>query len=492
MIDLDWEICERARLSRDHRFDGKFFTGVLTTGIFCRPICPARPPKRENVTYFPTATAAVEAGLRPCLRCRPEAAPGSPGWRGSPAVVERALGLIRRGALNELTVDEFAEKLGIGSRHMRRLFKQYLGATPVEIARTQRALFAKQLLTETDLNITDVAMASGFGSIRQFNDVFLAVYKASPSEIRRKLEKTGNSSGASCVLELTYRPGFDWKTQLSFIATRVIPGVETITGDRYRRTFRLKGRARGWMEISDCPERSRLILSIFTTHMEKLMEIQQRVRHMFDLDVDITPIHDLLKQDPLLAPVVKTLSGIRLPGTWDPFEFCVRAILGQQISVKAATTLAGRIVSRYGPAGDPDFPEGLTHFFPTPEELLQCDLSGIGITGKRQETILGLTKAVNENRVCLTHGQELPEFIKSFTSLPGIGEWTANYVAMRALRMPDAFPDSDLGVRKALANGKTLPSTKEVLKRAEAWRPWRAYAALYLWKVAEQKAREES
>lgn len=487
MIELDRQICERARLSRDPRFDGKFFTGVLSTGIFCRPICPARPPKRENVTYFSTATAAVEAGLRPCLRCRPEAAPGSSIWRGSSAVVECALSLIRQGVLNDLSVDQLAEKLGIGSRHMRRLFKQHLGATPVEIARTHRALFAKKLLSETDLNITDVAMASGFGSIRQFNDVFLSIFNSSPSAIRRQPAKRAGSSTATCRLELSYRPGFDWHMLLSFVEARMIPGVEAISGDRYLRTFRMDGEARGWIEISDCPERSILILSIFTTHMEKLMEIQQRVRYMFDLDVDISPIHDLFKQDPVLRPVVEELPGTRLPGSWDPFEICIRAILGQQISVKAATTLAGRIVSRYGPCCGEGYPEGLTSFFPTPEELLQGDLSGIGITGKRQQTILELTAAVKEERVSLTPGQELSAFVDAFTALPGIGPWTANYVAMRALGMPDAFPDSDLVVRKALADGDTLPSAKEVLKRAEAWRPWRAYATLYLWKVAELK-----
>jgi AraC family transcriptional regulator of adaptative response / DNA-3-methyladenine glycosylase II len=467
-----------------------FFLGVKSTGIFCRPVCPAKTPKEENVDYFPTAAAAIEAGFRPCLRCRPESAPGN-GLGGDSSVAERALAIIREGGLNDGTIEDLAEKVGTGSRHLRRLFIRHLGAPPVQIANVQRTLFAKKLLAETHLSVTQIAMASGFGSLRQFNDVFKEICGLTPSDIRKQTRERDPLSGAACDLTLSYRPDFDWSYMLGFMKSRIIPGVETIDENLYRRAFRIPGGSEGWLEVTNQPERHALKLSVHTTRLDDLMLIQQRVRVMFDLEANLEPVREHLKRDPLLFDVVNEFPSVRLPGAWDPFEFAIRAILGQQISVKAATTLASRIAATCGKACGDSFPEDLTHFFPTAEEMAGADISSLGITGKRQETIRHLLEAVLSGAISLERGQALDSFVENFTSLKGIGPWTAHYLGMRALGLTDAFPASDLGVRKALAVNGNLPSESEVNRRAEQWRPWRAYAALYLWKLAAIKEKQE-
>lgn len=478
----DVEICDRARLSRDARFDGMFFTGVLSTGIFCRPICPARPPLKRNVRYFPTAAEAVEAGLRPCLRCRPEAAPHSPEWRGASSLVERALALIRQGFLNENPVDELADRLAVGSRHLRRLFKRHVGASPVAIARTHRTLLAKALLSETELSITQIALASGFGSLRQFNSVFRDVCGVQPRDIRRQRRGCPSDGCAPSIeLQLGFRPPYDWNAMLAFWRQRIIPGVESVSDGVYRRTIRLDGDCHGWLAATVAPGKNAVSVSLSLNRMERLMPVLSRVRRMFDLDADMAPIHAVLARDPLLAPLVENAPGLRLPGAWDPFEFSVRAVLGQQISVKAATTIAGRIADRFGFPCPADYPPGLTCFFPSAAELHGKDLGGLGLTGKRTKTLGGLIEAVSEGKVPLEYGQEPAAFEGAMTALAGIGPWTACYVAMRALGMSDAFPASDLGIVKALSESQKRATARQVLLRAEAWRPFRAYAAIHLW-----------
>ncbi len=490
-MTLDRKICSRARLARDRHFDGLFFFGVSSTGIFCRPVCPAPIASEENVTYFQTATAAVEAGYRPCLRCRPESAPGNGNGSGDSSLVERALAIIREDGLSEGTIEDLAQKVGTGSRNLRRLFIHHLGATPVQIANVQRTLFAKKLLSETHLTVTQAAMAAGFGSLRQFNDVFREMCGHTPSQIRKQAHVRDTRSGAACALYLCYRPDFDWRYMLEFMKPRLIPGVEQIDDIGYRRTFRIKGGSEGWLEVIDCPERHTLKLSIYADVLDDVMRIQQRVRVMFDLEANLEPVREHLKQDELLREIVNEYPAVRLPGAWDPFEFAMRAILGQQISVKAATTLAGRIASSGGKKCAASFPDSLTHFFPAPEEMVQADISRLGITGKRQETIRNLVEAVLSGAISLDRGQALDSFVETFTAMRGIGPWTAHYLGMRALGLTDAFPASDLGVRKALAINSKLPSEREANSRAEQWRPWRAYAALYLWKLAEKKEKQK-
>ncbi len=486
-MKLDQDVCERARLSRDPRFDGKFFTAVRTTGIFCRSTCPAPLAKKANVVYFSTVSEAIEAGFRPCLRCRPEGAPGLSAWNGSSDLVQRALGLIRQGVLNEASGEDLAEKLGISVRHMRRLFQENLGISPARIARHQKVMFAKKLLFETDLNITRIAMASGFGSIRQFNHTFLSILGISPGRIRKEMKVKGIKSLDPFQLDLSYRPPFDWEEILAFLRPRVIPGVEYVGPDRYGRSFRLEEDCQGWFEVSDNPGTNSLKLTLSLNRLDKLMNILQRVRDMFDLDMDPMAVGEVLGQDEFLREFVEDYPGMRVPGAWDPFEFALRAILGQQISVKGASTLAGRIASQYGKECSEDFPEGMKYFFPNSLELENADFSKIGIPRKRLDTLTGFVKAVLNKDISLEYGQDLEGFVKSFTRLSGIGPWTAHYMAMRGLRMPDAFPDSDLGIKKALAVGERLPTSGEILKKADRWSPWRAYGAVYLWKKLQEE-----
>ena len=481
-MKLDKRICDRARLAKDPRFDGLFFIGVLSTGIYCRPICPARSPNPENIVYFPTAAAAAEAGLRPCLRCRPEAAPGSPAWNGTSATVSRAMLLIRQGALNEGGLEDLALKLGVGSRHLRRLFQTHLGASPRALATTQKILFAKKLLDETQLPVTDIAFASGFGSIRRFNATFNKLYGKTPSALRRPVKsgRTHTKPLFQCNLSLSYRPPFDWKRMLGFFRSRAIPGVERVDHGAYHRTIRLN-ETTGMISVTHAAKDNALQLRTALSDSRDLMALVERVRRMFDLDANMAAIHDVLTADPALKKMVGKQPGLRLPGAWDPFEVAVRAVVGQQISVKGARTVVGRIAAKAGPpfaaAADPQ----LTCFFPTANELSVSELEGVGMPVKRIETIKALARAVAGGELSLVVNGPIDEFIAQLTRIPGIGDWTAHYIAMRALGEPDAFPAADLGILRALQQGDTRPTTKQILKRAENWRPWRAYAAMYLW-----------
>lgn len=479
---LDNQTCERARLAKDPRFDGLFFVGVLSTGIYCRPICPARSPKSENIVYFPTAAAATDAGLRPCLRCRPEASPGSPAWNGTSATVSRAMLLIRQGVLDEGNLEGLAAKLGVGSRHLRRLFQTYVGVSPKVFATTQKSLFAKKLLSETALPITQIAFAAGFGSIRRFNAAFRKTYGKTPSEFRRRGKQPVASEGMlySCTLRLWYRPPFDWPCMLDFFQSRAIPGVEWVCKGVYHRTIRINA-TRGVISVAQVPGENALLLTVNLSNSSDLMLIVERVRRMFDLDANVAAIHDVLAADPRLKPIIHSKPGLRLPGAWDPFEVAVRAVVGQQISVKGARTVIGRIAAKAGnPFASGNHPE-LTRFFPNPEELSACVLGRIGMPSKRVEAIQALSRAVRDGEASFVVIGSLENFIKQLTRIPGIGDWTAHYIAMRALGEPDAFPAADLGIIKALQQGDKRPTPKQTFQRAERWRPWRAYAAIYLW-----------
>ncbi len=481
-MKLDTLICDRARLARDPRFDGLFFTGVLSTGIYCRPICPARSPKPENIVYFPSAAAASEAGLRPCLRCRPEAAPGSPAWKGTSATVARALLLMRQGTLKEMSVEDLASKLGVGSRHLRRLFQTHLGASPRSLAITQKILFAKKLLTETDLSITQIALASGFGSIRRFNAAFSKSYGRTPSAIRRG-NNSGNSVGTDLsqwTLTLSYRPPYDWQRMLTFFEARAIPGLELVADGIYQRTIRINETS-GVISLSHSAKANAVLLTVALSDSRDLMSIVETVRRMFDLDANLAAIHEVLVADTVLEKLVRQQPGLRLPGAWDPFEAAIRAVVGQQVSVKGARTVLGRIVEKTGTRFESSDQAGLTHFFPTAPELNVCDLTGIGMPNKRIRTVKALAEKVDQEGFSFTVKGSLSNFIGELTRIPGIGDWTAQYIAMRAMGEPDAFPAGDLGIIKALSRSDKRPTVEQIRQRAEKWRPWRAYAAMLLW-----------
>ena len=474
--DLDRDSCYRALRSRDARFDGRFYTAVLTTGIFCRPICPAPTPRIENCLFLPSAGAAHRMGFRPCLRCRPEAAPGTAGWRGTASTVARALHLIAEGALDGAGVDDLAARLGVGARHLRRLFDRHVGAAPVAVAQAHRILFAKTLIGETALPMTEIALAAGFGSVRRFNAAMRRTYGRPPGALRREAPA---AIAAGITLTLPFSPPYDWTGVVGFLAARAIPGVEEVTPDRYRRTVAIGG-ARGVVAISPAPGGNALAATIRIDDVSALAAVVARLRRLFDLDADIAAIDGHLAADPLLAPLVGRRPGLRVPGAWDGFELAVRAVLGQQISVAAATTLAGRLAAALGrplPEGG-DAPRLL---FPTPGAVAGSDLAGIGLTGARARALRGLAAAMNDDPRLLDSGATLDAAVARLSALPGIGPWTAQYIAMRVLREPDAFPASDLGLRKAMATAAGLPDPVRLLATAETWRPWRAYAAMRLW-----------
>ncbi len=484
-FDIDNDVFERARLSRDARFDGRFFIGVCTTGIYCRPICPANLPRSENVTFFPTAAAASEAGFRPCLRCRPECAPGTPAWAGTSTTVQRGLRLIAAGALDDGTIEQLAERLGVTSRHLRRLFSRHVGASPLAVAHTQRLHFAKRLIDQTALPMRDICVAAGFGSIRRFNDAFRRTYGRPPSELRRNGQGTPGS-GRTLDLLLTYREPYGWDRLLDFFAARAIPGVERVIDDRYERVVRV-GAQHGLITVRDVG--GALSLSASGIATENLFPVVQRVRGLFDVDAPIDDIAEVLGRDERLRRWLADNPGVRVPGAWDGWELAVRAILGQQVSVQAATTFAGRIAARYGDRvtteGAGDTPDRL---FPTPGQLARARLETTGVIRSRAQSIRDLARAVESGDVSFGAGQSVEEFRTRLMALRGIGEWTADYVAMRALKNPDAFPSADLGLLRAFgaAPGKRLRRA-ELVALAEHWRPWRAYAALLAWNSDTQR-----
>jgi AraC family transcriptional regulator, regulatory protein of adaptative response / DNA-3-methyladenine glycosylase II len=479
------DACYRALQSRDARFDGLIFIGVSSTGIYCRPICPARTPMFVNCNFFGSAAAAQEAGYRPCLRCRPEIAPQLASWRGTSNTVSRALGLIAEGALDgpENSVEKLADRLGVGERQLRRLFLQHLGAAPVSVAQTRRVLFAKQLIHDTQMPMTEIAVAAGFSSLRRFNETFLQLFKRPPSALRRK--GVPRQEEKNVVLRLRYQPPYDWQAILDFLSARAIAGMEVVEGGRYLRTVEVDG-AMGSIAVTHLPKQQSLGVSIRFPSVKSLPTIVARVRRLFDLGADIETIDQHLSTDPALANLVAQRPGLRAPGGWDGFELAIRAVLGQQISVAAARRLASELVHSLGrlvPEPSRLHPS-LSHVFPSAKELASASAIRLGMPASRLSTLRALAEAVaaDPNLFCPFGG--IDETLARMKSIRGVGEWTAQYIALRAVREMDAFPATDIGLLRGAAcmEGRTM-TPKSLLGRAEAWRPWRAYAAQHLWAV---------
>ena len=472
------ETYKTARINKDKNFDGKFFFGVKTTGIFCRPSCPAPVAKEENVVYFKDIFEALDQFYRPCLRCRPDINLDYYNGNASGTLtVQTALKMIYDGYLNFHSVADLAGELKVSDRHLRKLFIENLGVPPVKIAKYHRAMFAKKLLMFSRQTVTDIAFASGFGSIRQFNQVFKEIFGIAPSAVKK--ENT-EKDRADTTLLVSYNRPFNFSQVIEFMKIRAIKGVEVIDDTSYARTFRTR-RSKGYFIVRDNPTKSALELSILCDNIQCYMEIYNRVRRMFDLNTDFTRINDKFKSDSHLSKGMKAGHVPRLPIAFDSFEFCVRAVLGQQISVQAASTLASRIAKKAALKTEKGFPQGLDYFFPGPEEVIETSLEGIGITGARQATIANIAQGIMDKAFSLNSNQPFENFQKDFSALRGIGEWTVSYVAMRGLGMVDSFPATDLGIIKALEKNGKRPGKKEILKRAEKWRPYRAYAALCLW-----------
>ncbi len=473
---LDPEACYRAVKTRDSRFDGRLFVGVHSTGIYCRPICPARTPKFENLSFFTNAAAAQEAGFRPCLRCRPECSPEIGAWRGTSNTVSRALALIGDGFLDgEADVDALAARLGVGERQLRRLFQKHLGASPISVAQTRRVHLAKQLIHDTSMSMVDVALASGFGSVRRFNDTFRTLYKRPPSELRRK-----SVHDPEITITLSYVPPYDWAAMMAFFGARAIEGVEVVTPERYMRAIELDG-VQGTVSVAPVDGKNALAATIAFPNVKALPIIVSRLRRMFDVGADVRAITAHLKKDARLARAIKARPGLRVPGAWDPFELAMRAVLGQQITVAAARKLAGKLVAICGMPLSSSAP-GLTHTFPSAARVADADLSGMGMPGARLRTLTTVAKAALAERDLFNTAVDLESAVARLCALPGIGDWTAQYIALRALHEPDAFPASDVGLLRAMDESLGKRATPDdLLAVAQSWRPWRAYAAQHLW-----------
>jgi AraC family transcriptional regulator of adaptative response / DNA-3-methyladenine glycosylase II len=472
---LDRRALDRARLSRDRRFDGRFFIAVTSTGIYCRPICPAPSPKKSNVRYYASAAAAAEAGFRPCLRCRPEAAPGRPAWMGTSTIVRRGLRLIQDGALDGASVDALAARVGIGERQLHRLFIQHVGASPITVAQTRRLHFAKRLLDETALPITEIALASGFGSVRRFNDAFLKTYERAPRDFRR-MKRKGLAANAesAVVLRLAYRPPYDWAKVRDELARRAVPGVERVDDDGYARTFAVEGAA-AIVCVRPVPNVPALELGVQGAAPGALFQLSAIARRAFDLESEPSQVVRTLKKDPILAPLVNSRRGVRISGAWDPFEGAVRAAFEIGLGYAKGQQALARIVATSGRALK-DAPKGLTHLFPTPEALLAMRFEGVGVPSHLAAMAQGLAHATLEGALDFDAPPET--VVRVLTGLAGAR--VAAEVALRALGDPDAFCGDDRALRSAVSPTGTTISVRALEDRAEAWRPWRGYAAVVL------------
>ncbi|MHB1606618.1 MAG: DNA-3-methyladenine glycosylase 2 [Leptospirales bacterium] len=470
---IDDDACYSALLTHDARFDGRFFVGVSTTRIYCRPICPAKQPKKEHCRFFPSAAAAEQSGFRPCMRCRPEQSPGMAQVDRIMRLSLAAADLIENGFLRDSSMKRLAMRLGVTDRHLRRAFSETFGVPPVRYAQTQRLLLARQLLKDTSLSILDVAMVSGFNSLRRMNEFFRDRYRTNPSRLRRSGSR---SLRDEMVFELAFRPPYAWQEILAFLEGRAIQNVESVSGGIYRRSVLVPvGTAlhSGWISVEPDLSRNTLKVTISSSLSRVISQVLGRVRRLFDLSCSPSEIGKSL------GPLISRTPGLRVPGAFDGFEMAVRAIIGQQVSVKAARTLAGRFSIAFGAAVDTPYPE-ITRTFPLPGQIARLapeELSGLGITQTRIRTILSLANACRSGTVSLSPVPDIQKEIRNLRTLPGIGEWTAQYIAMRVMAWPDAFPHTDLGIMKALNER----SPGRVLEIAESWRPWRAYAAMALW-----------
>lgn len=478
-MELDAPGCYEALAARDARWDGVFFVGVASTGIYCRPVCRAKTPKREHCHFFPHAAAAEARGFRPCLRCRPELAPGHAPV-DAPARLARWLAAqVAAGRLEDETWEMLAAEAGVTERHLRRVCVAELGAAPAQLARTHRLLLAKQLLADTALPVGEVALASGFRSLRRFNGAFREHYGMAPSAARWEKRTGSGAHSGSFRVRLGYRPPFAWPEMLAYLAGRAIAGVEEITADEYRRSLKI-GAHRGWLRVRHEPATASLALELSTTLAPVLPRVLGKARAFFDVDARPGHVAEVLGGDALLAPLLRARPGLRVPGVWHGVEFFMRAIVGQQVSVKAATTLAGRIATRFGEEIATPF-AGVTRLSPSAKTLAAAsadELGALGVTSARVAALRAGAGEMAAGRLRLAAGTLHPEeMIARLQELPGVGEWTAHYIALRALRWPDAFPHADLGLLKAVG----ARSPRALKERAEAWRPWRGYAAMHLW-----------
>jgi AraC family transcriptional regulator of adaptative response / DNA-3-methyladenine glycosylase II len=473
-MELDWRVCSRARLARDARFDGKFYIGVHSTRIYCRPICHARASREENVCYFSTAAAAAAAGFRPCLRCRPECSPGTPAWAGTKTTVARALRLLNESSLEEGGVETLADHLGVGSRHLRRLFLRHLGATPRDIAQTRRLHFAKKLIDETRLPMTQIALASGFGTVRRFNAAIRTVYNRTPTQIRALARQKPSGAENQYEFRLVFRRPYSWSHMLGFLAAQAARGIEIIENGCYRRTILVKGNE-GFLEVMADEARDELRVRVQIGEPGLLFAIIERVRAMFDLDADWSIIEKTLRVDPLLAARLTADPGRRVAGCFDGFELTVRAILRQRTRPLKFAPLLNGIIEAFGRPYSPA--EHLTHLFPTPEVLCNADLESLGLPKGAADSIRAVARAACSGKISFDKIAAATEFLHTLADCPGVGAQAIEYVAMRALRDTDAFPMSLSELKRVLEVQDPLTLQQRIL----GWRPWRAYAALYLW-----------
>jgi AraC family transcriptional regulator of adaptative response / DNA-3-methyladenine glycosylase II len=476
-MNLEADTCYQALSARDRRFDGIFFVAVSSTKIYCRPICTVRLPMQKNCTFFANAAACENAGYRPCLRCRPELAPGNSSVDATSTLVARAVSYIDDGALADESLENLSDKLGVTSRHLRRVFETELGVTPVQFVQTKRLLIAKHLLTDTDIPVTQIAMASGFSSVRRFNSLFLERYKLNPSQLR-KTSTTRNSTPDSFTAQLSFRPPYDWNAMLAYLQTRGCAGVELVENGRYHRTV-LIDKVSGWLSVAMNEANSTLAVTMSSSLAPKFMQILARVKRLFDLQANPHTISNAL------GGLADDSPGLRVPGAFDSFEIAIRAILGQQVSVKAATSLAGRIALKYGGEIVTPYPKLNLHSAQASSlaTASEADLAALGIMPARARTIINFAREWLNGEINLAPGADYEATVAQLVSLPGIGEWTANYIAMRCLAWPDAFMHGDLGVQKALGH----KNKKTLIELTETYRPWRAYATMHLWKSLEGK-----
>jgi AraC family transcriptional regulator of adaptative response / DNA-3-methyladenine glycosylase II len=483
-MQLDAEHCHSACETKDARFDGWFFAGITSTGIYCRPSCPARTPKRENRRFFASAAAAQMAGFRACKRCRPDASPGSPEWDTRADLVGRLMRLIGDGVVDREGVTGLASRVGFSERHVHRCLVDAVGAGPLALARAQRAQAARILLETTELRMAPLALAAGFASIRQFNDTVREVFASTPSELRRRARRgDGRRRPADGIaLRLPYRAPLEAEELIAFLGTRAVPGVEEIVDGAYRRSLRLP---HGAAVVELRPAEDHIQATLHLDDLRDLGPAVQRCRRLLDLDSDPQTIVEQLGPDPLLGPLVKAAPGRRVPGHVDAHELAVRAVLGQQVSLAGAATLAGRLTETHGePLAKPL--GGVTHLFPSAEALASADVAGM--PASRRAAIKALASALATGEIELGAGADRAKAQQQLLALPGIGPWTVSYVAMRALRDPDAFLPADLGIRKALQYLGQDPSPAGALKLAERWRPYRAAASQHLWGLLTKPA----
>jgi AraC family transcriptional regulator, regulatory protein of adaptative response / DNA-3-methyladenine glycosylase II len=473
----------KALSSRDARFDGIFFVGVTSTGIYCRPICPAKTPKQANCRFFNSAQEAEQAHFRPCLRCRPELAPGNAPVDDSQRIAHMILQRFEDGTIeNDAGLETIARQFDLSSRQIRRIIQKELGVAPIQLLLTRRLLLAKQLLTETSLPVTQIAFASGFSSLRRFNDAFNSRYRLAPTRLRKKAVGDPGVANASetSTLQLSYRPPYDWTGVLAFLAARELQGIEWVGDDFYARTVHL-GTAKGWIRVTQAKQKNALVLQFTHSLIPVLPALLNRVRNLFDLNARPDIISKHLARDQRLAAQVKRAPGMRVPGAFNGFELGWRAIMGQQITVKAATTVACRFAEAFGDSYLTPCPR-LSRLTPAPARVAKAsidEIARLGIVRARSNSILALAQAQDSAELLLDSGvhHNPDETIRRLADLPGIGLWTAHYIAMRALRWPDAFPKEDIAVRNSLGGVSALQAEA----MSQAWRPWRSYAVLHIW-----------